>query len=161
MAFEEIVLGTETVQEIQSGRKTQVIKVIRKQPSNPRWNDEGWHGWDDGHGFRMRPPCEPGDILWVRETWAHPLGKDAVKCTDSDGFVYKADSSFLPSTFDRWHPSVNMPKHAARIFLRVKGVRIAQMKDIHETCAPDQGKLWAWVIDFERCEKPWGGAESV
>ena len=42
-----------------------------------------------------------------------------------------------------WRPSINMPREAARIWLRVKNVRVERLK----------GK-WMWVIEFERCEKP-------
>jgi hypothetical protein len=71
-----------------------------------------------------------------------------------------------------------MPKKAARIFLRVTGVRVARLQDITEEDSRNEGAKdksafaglwdrinhksiyswdanpWVWVIEFERCEKP-------
>ncbi len=67
------------------------------------------------------PPCFPGDVLYVRETW-HPI--DLISAQD---FVYKADD---PLGSNKWCPSVNMPKEAARILLRVTEVRLERLQDI-------------------------------
>ena len=85
----------------------------------------------------------PGDILYVRETWTK------LYYVDTDGYAhyyqteyyYAADgvpdiTLFDPDGFEeddqriRWHPSIHMPKEAARIFLRVKNVRVEQLQEI-------------------------------
>ena len=62
----------------------------------------------------------------MRETW----GKDA-----SGDFVYRTnygtteDDSFPPSMF-KWHPSIHMPREAARLFLEVTDVRVERLQEI-------------------------------
>lgn len=178
-----ILFNTEMVRAILDGRKTQTRRIIKPQPSNPRWNNVGWLGWDDGHGYQIVEPCRPGDILWVRETWK-----------DDDGcYLYKADDE-QPDGWHTtsWRPSIHMPKGAARIFLKVKEVKPCRLRDMEsadglaEGIKPDyegttirvidkfvdlwnstikpadldvygwNANPWVWVIEFERCERPEG-----
>lgn len=139
MNVKPILFNTAMTRAILEGRKTQTRRIIKPQPTNPRWNNIGWIGWDDGHGYRMKPPCMAGDILWVRETWCDP---------EPDNYMvpifYKAD---MPLHWDaedtehgeavditadefKWRPSIHMPKDFARIFLRVKDVRVERLNDI-------------------------------
>lgn len=127
MTIKPILFNTDMVRAILTGQKTQTRRVIKPQPTNPRWNNIGWLGWDDGHGYRMKPPCEDGDVLWVRETW----------CKDARRYLYRANygenEHFYQSGNEiamHWHPSIHMPKEAARIFLRVKEVRVEFLQDI-------------------------------
>ena len=97
----------------------------------------------------MLPPYKPGDVLWVRETWNIIALCD--ECNDTQAcFAYKAsempehDCRWASITWgnyekyignvcpdlDRWRPSIHMPKEAARLFLRVTGVRIEKLQDI-------------------------------
>lgn len=87
-----------------------------------------------------KPPYRPGDILYVRETWAI--------CADLFGefpdYIYRAD---IPqSDLDeakrkrfRWRPSIHMPCEAARIFLRVTDVRVERVQDITDEDARREG----------------------
>ena len=87
----------------------------------------------------FRPRYWPGDILYVRETWCDPT-------PEQSGYpiLYKAD---MPMHWDaddvefgeevtlkaedyKWRPSIHMPKEAARIFLRVTGVRVERLQAI-------------------------------
>lgn len=153
----QILFNTEMVKAILDGKKTQTRRIIKPQPSNPRWNNIGWIGWDDGHGYRMKSPCEVGDVLWVRETWAEmPYG-----------FVYRADGE-KPEGWDRedrWRPSLHMPKEAARIFLRVKDVRAERLQTIdgygilaegvdNGASNPAMGKRWE-NMQRDAFEKLW------
>lgn len=84
----------------------------------------------------FRPRYWPGDILYARETWAFDTG-------DTDGeigtgyFAYRADDLHHPDC--KWRPSIHMPKDAARIFLRVKGVSIERLQDITAEECPMEG----------------------
>ncbi len=127
MICKPILFNTDMVRAILAGQKTQTRRVIKPQPTNPRWNNIGWLGWDDGHGYRMKSPYENGDVLWVRETW----------CKDASRYLYRANygenEHFYQSGNEiavPWHPSIHMPKQAARIFLRVKEVRVEFLQDI-------------------------------
>ena len=133
MTIKPILFNTDMVRAILAGQKTQTRRLIKPQPTNPRWNNIGWLGWDDGHGYRMKSFCEAGDVLWVRETWS---------TTDKCGlypnwpvsgihFMYKADDPTCDAAKEaRWYPSIHMPKQAARIFLRVKEVRVECLQEI-------------------------------
>lgn len=83
-----------------------------------------------------RAPYQPGDILYVRETWCGwylPLvGMHyCYRATEPDGNKrptspeYDCDVEKIS-----WHPSIHMPKEAARIWLRVTDVRVERLQDI-------------------------------
>lgn len=143
-----ILFNTEMVRAILDGRKTVTRRVLR-----PRYQ---------GNTCRagINQPCNPGDILYVRETWAFATcincnGDYAKKgarkpCHDfqaveyddgdsiSDGcFLYKADCE-KPERIT-WRPSIHMPKQAARIWLKVTDVRVEQLQDITDAEAKREG----------------------
>jgi hypothetical protein len=78
------------------------------------------------------PKYWPGDIIWARETWAGD-GK-----TEDSAWMYKASTNDDPYG-GKWHPSIFMPRKAARLFLEVKGVRIERVQDITEEDARAEG----------------------
>lgn len=86
---------------------------------------------------RTCPIC-PGDILYVRETWAEWTG----------GYLYKAwVSPFAQpgrSPIMTWHPSIHMPKEAARIWLKVTGVKVERLQDI----SPEQMRSEGMIINY-------------
>lgn len=136
MTCKPILLNTDMVRAVLMGQKTQTRQAIKPQPTRPRWNNIGWLGWNDGHGYRMKPPCEDGDVLWVRETW----------CKDAGRYLYRANygenEHFYQSGNEiamHWHPSIHMPKQAARIFLRVKDVRVDWLQAMDEEAAIAEG----------------------
>lgn len=133
MICKPILFNIDMVRAILTGQKTQTRRVIKPQPTNPRWNNIGWLGWDDGHGYRMKSPCEDGDVLWVRETWSTTDKCDLYPNWHTDGihYIYKADDPDCSAAKEaRWYPSIHMPKQAARIFLRVKEVRVEYLQEI-------------------------------
>ena len=68
------------------------------------------------------PYGQPGDLLWVRETFIEfPVGDYNYK-TDSDPVFIKAKT--------KWSPSIHMPKVAARIWLQVEEVTVQRLQDI-------------------------------
>lgn len=125
--FKPILFNTAMVKAILEGRKTQTRRIIKPQPTNPRWNNVGWLGWDDGHGYRMKPPCMAGDVLWVRETWCKDVGRYMYRANYSDDEKFYQNGKEVELA---WHPSIHMPKEAARIFLRVKDVWVERLQDI-------------------------------
>lgn len=140
MNIKPILFNTAMVRAILEGRKTQTRRIIKQQPTNPRWNNIGWLGWDDGHGYRMKSPCEVGDILWVREKWStHYDGfhDDLQFCYGADDIDLKSEC--LPGENNRWYPSIHMPKEAARIFLKVKDVRVERLWAMDEEAAIAEG----------------------
>ena len=142
MTCKPILFNVDMVRAILTGQKTQTRRVIKPQPTNPRWNNIGWLGWDDGHGYRMKPPCEDGDVLWVLETWSTTDKCDLYPNWPTDGihYIYKADDPDCNAAKEaRWYPSVHMPKQAARIFLRVKDVRVDWLQAMDDEAAIAEG----------------------
>lgn len=142
MTCKPILFNTDMVRAVLMGQKTQTRRVIKSQPTNPRWNNIGWLGWDDGHGYRMKPPCEDGDVLWVRETWSTTDKCGLYPNWPSDGihYMYKADDPTCDAAKEaRWYPSVHMPKQAARIFLRAKDVRVDWLQAMDDEAAIAEG----------------------
>ena len=94
-----------------------------------------------------------GDILWVRETWnIHPLTKPdnlselgycsaCTACKNINGeYIYKA--SFPPSyPCTQWKPSIFMPRKVARLFLKVKSVRIEKLQKITPEDCVNEGAV--------------------
>ena len=137
-----ILFGTPMVRAIREGRKTQTRRVVKFLGNrNPNWTGYAKDGLQLYNGRNepciTKPPCQPGDLLWVRETW----GKD-----DNGEYVYRAnyglteDDSFPPSMF-RWKPSIHMPKAAARIWLKVNAVWVDKVQNISEDEARAEGCL--------------------
>ena len=131
--FKPILFNTEMVKAIIDGRKTQTRRLLRNISA---------YSIETGIPAN-KPPCKPGDILWVRETWQHVYNfDDGDQPIEGTGrYVYYADN---PMPFDYfvdtdtgehkeqmpWKPSIHMPKEAARIFLRVKDVRVEHLGDM-------------------------------
>ena len=137
-----ILFNTEMVRAILDGRKTVTRRVVK--PQHLRVLESPYHKehpeMPDGVLLDKlcRPPYLSGGILYVRETWAEVETVYGVPY-----YVYKAsDQNGLHSSrqnFYRWYPSIHMPKEAARLFLRVTGVRVERLQDISEEDAISEG----------------------
>lgn len=151
-----ILFNTEMVKAILDGRKT----VTRRLPSS-RIRDK-WYEYDEwatdqcagmaaagircersyeDDFYRNRQPYEEGEVLYVRETWKQATGGTAGPGL-YDTYLYKADEPQDTSGLmveERWHPSIHMPKAAARIFLRVTEVRLERLREISEDDALKEG----------------------
>jgi hypothetical protein len=154
-----IIFSTPMIQAILKGRKTQTRRVIKPQPTYPYWCGIG-HGWDDGHGYEIKCRYEVGDILWVRETWANTYNILTDDKREIRKYIYKADNSYLPSGFDdsvwqkvKWRPAIYMPYEAARIFLKVKNIKIERLQDITEEDAISEGIQKQTIYDSFRKPK--------
>ena len=100
----------------------------------------------------FKPPYIPGDILYVRETWVKLwyVDPDGYTHFDQPMYYYAADGTPDITLVDgdgfelddqriRWHPSIHMPKEAARLFLLVKNVRVEKLQDIDDEGAIAEG----------------------
>lgn len=157
MSVKPILFNGEMVRAILDGRKTVTRRVIKPRykdgDSGFRINKRVMDGVitgveivdEDGAGTDryVKPPYEVGDVLWVRETFS-PMYPDE-KSNRIIGYVYKADPTGEEAVkeYDRkypngkdytidwkWHPSIHMPKEAARIWLRVTEVGVERLQDI-------------------------------
>lgn len=163
MVVKPIQFETAAVRAILDGRKTEIREVVKYQPILTgalwRYADAVWR--DDVDSFRPTPghsawnrmPYHPGDVLWVREDWnACKNGYEGVPQYRYrvDGRRYRTDC--LLHENGGWCSARYMPKEAARIFLRVKGVWIERFRT--RNCVKQFEVLWVWVVQFEPCDKP-------
>ena len=126
-----ILFNTEMVRAILDGRKTQTRRIAKTatyiMTSVEKLDEELSKGIVNKYA-----PFQLGDILWVRETWQY------IEESDTDGFyVYAADRED-PAEW-KWKPSIHMPREAARIFLKVKDVRMERLQDMSEEDAISEG----------------------
>ena len=78
--------------------------------------------------IEKKPPCRKGDILYVRETWCEFPKNEFHYLAD---FNTGRDKEFFEAITDiKWHPSIHMPKEAARIWLKVTDVKVERLRDI-------------------------------
>lgn len=131
MSVKPILFNTEMVRAILDGRKTCTRRAI-KFPNGMTGRPVGKAGDSSNPlgimypGGIKRPPYQPGDILYVRETWCDD--RQFTKDDTPGQYFYKASP---PDDFNvKWHPSIHMPKEAARIWLKVKDVRVERLQDM-------------------------------
>nr|DAU98204.1 MAG TPA: ASCH domain protein [Caudoviricetes sp.] len=131
MSMKPILFNTDMVKAILDGRKSCTRRVVKPQPT-ARYGTQC-----------IKPPYQQGDILYIRETW------ERFECWNCDGdergncpkepkksvldkacgcYMYRATDEISGDA--KWHPSLHMPKEAARIFLRVTNVRVERLRDI-------------------------------
>ena len=147
MAIKPILFNTEMVRAILDGRKT-CTRGVANLPKYFEVNENPVYIYDAEPAMgRIYPPCQPEDVLYVRETW----GIYTESWLDADYFMYKADYPANATThthqegnicdLPRWRPSIHMPKEAARIWLKVTDVRVERLQDITEDGAKVEGAI--------------------
>ncbi len=152
-----ILFNTEMVRAILEERKTVTRRLVKfTEGRNPNWTGYKKDGLILHNGknepCNKKPPYQPGDILYVRETWkiVDYLDKLSLK------FEYEADgkiSDFIDFTSNRlqkflkyinkkgWCPALFMPKEAARIWLKVTDVRVERLQEITPKEAWKEGAM--------------------
>lgn len=133
-----ILMSTDMVRATLEGRKTQTRRIIKNIP--PGIDKVKPHGDQficqhpkKSHQFILTGKYQPGDILYVRETFTEPEpGRYSYKA-DHQGVM--ADTGFLST----WKPSIHMPRQAARLFLKIEEVRVERLQDISEYDAEQEG----------------------
>ena len=147
-----ILFSTPMVQAILDGRKTQTRRVIKIDDAPENWNIS-----IAGTSIVRTEPYDvklpryaAGDILWVRETFfCEPCTEDCAGRNDENEcpfnrvgnkcYGYKTQYAGGRCDGVKWRPSIHMPREAARIFLRVKTVRVERLQDITPKDAWDEG----------------------
>lgn len=154
-----ILFNTEMVRAILDGRKTVTRRVWKDWnkyavPDMSLYDADkrtyAVHIYEDTEHTRPVSMIErscpfcPGDILYVRETWEHfecryCEGDEHGNCPKEpqksvldkygDGcYMYRATDEMYGDA--KWHPSIHMPKEAARIWLKVVDVRVERLQEI-------------------------------
>ena len=163
MATKPILFNAEMVRAILGGRKSCTRIIIKQQPkgffSAFEVSEEPLYIYDtDGNQEKITPPYQPGDILYVRETFAwQPCWDCGMDCEqggceheaerrlhdekkEHGCYMYRAEyeDNEYPSA-DTWHPSIHMKKDIARIWLKVTDVRVERLQDITEVGIRKEG----------------------
>lgn len=146
MAIKPILFNTEMVQAVLDGRKTVTRRCVKfLNGKNVNWTGYVKDGLMlfNGTNEPCIKPCQyqPGDILYVRETW-HKYKKrvgNGEGCHIAEFFGYRASIANSEDANEPWHPSIHMPKEAARIWLKVTNVSLERLHDITENGTLKEG----------------------
>lgn len=155
------------VRAIHAGTKTQTRRVVKPQPpyEGIRLNGpERYHPIvvkndlqepgepvfgiydDEGEYGCVCPYGQPGDRLWVRETWNTSNQWQSMRPRDlPEGapIFYAAD--YGPQGLlacKPWNPSIFLPRWASRLTLEIVAVRVERLQDISEADAAAEGVNW-------------------
>lgn len=144
MKARPILFNGDMVRAILDGRKTQTRRPMKVQPpsgygfpgkiTNRNELTFGFAG-DAPDLFSVKTPHgQPGDLLYVRETFYSGPNKIA----------YAADNVELPSTarvpgFGPKKPSIHMPRWASRLTLRITDIRVERVQDIDDKGCLQEG----------------------
>lgn len=176
MAIKPILFNTEMVRAILDGRKTCTRRICKDAneytvPDMEFYNADrrtyAVHNFADKEQMeqlstveRTCPIC-PGDILYVRETW------ERFECWNCEGdergncpkepkksvlnktcgcYMYRATDEISGDA--KWHPSIRMPKEAARIWLKVTDVQVERLQEITEDGAKAEGINEEWAMSW-------------
>lgn len=149
-----ILFSAPMVRAILAGTKTQTRRVFKGSLHDlSMWIANT----TNNPNVKVRCPYgQPGDRLWVRETWMDLQGTGIQRRTgDPSRYAYGADT--LPGSYGdevrkeyglKWRPSIHMPRAASRITLEITGVRVERLQDISEADAIAEG------IEQMPCEVP-------
>lgn len=176
-----ILFSGPMVRAILEGRKTMTRRVVKPDIVNGLdiCRIDGpiaYIDWETGDSYAPSDvaPYQPGQTLWVRETWARVSDWADVDPAVGlyDGYIYRADWGCDESP--KWRLSIHMPRSAARLFLRVTNVRLERLQEISDEDAVKEGcadlagfravwdalnakrgfgwgaNPWVWVVEFER-----------
>lgn len=163
-----ILFSAPMVRAILAGTKVQTRRVVKPQPIYDGRFAGGWKLLGKaGHEaatcsplvYEMCPYGHPGDRLWVRETWRHTANSlDEARAITEDitsgtAVDYRAtyietckrelgfsqEDAVIADSFERWRPSIHMPRWASRITLEITGVRVERLQAVSESDAIAEG----------------------
>ena len=191
-----ILFSAPMVRAILAGTKMQTRRVVKPQPTEgglewatacggdfAAWQDPllllDEHSEDGGPCQRQCPYGQPGDRLWVRESFC-PIYPQDPHYNSGRPIEYDYRATYkhgdrlgdLIGAKKKWKPSIHMPRAASRITLEVTDVRVERLGDVSESDARAEGvqsvaefkELWAsingpsswganpwvWVVSFRR-----------
>ena len=183
-----ILFSGPMVNAILEGRKTQPRRVVKNLDLIQEWDkNDPTYGpfYEDEYGESHKtadacPYGQPGDRLWVRETWSRTInvnwvknwpGRPHKKINDETVIIYRADGEWewadgdgFPTDRSYWKPSIHMFRADSRINLEITGVRVERLQDITEESADDEGADYELEISGdtfrERFKNLWNSINS-
>ena len=149
MKERSIIFSGEMVRTILEGRKTMTRRAIKEQPPVDGrampwiWDIDGKSpryalGWRDDEDICCAAVCrygQPGDRLWVQETWCYfpdnapdGMGENTYYLASQKNL--KEIESVMRINKVQWKPSIFMPRWASRINLEITGIRVERLQEI-------------------------------
>lgn len=143
-----ILMNGAMVRATLDGTKTQTRRIVKSQPpaghvwvgwcaSSTHRADEGKAVWAVDDGALMRdvhrvacPYGQPGDRLWVRESYADIGCRLTFRADVDDGAHCKVR---------KWTPSIHMFRADSRILLEIVSVRVERLQDISDADIQNEG----------------------
>ncbi|MGK5004119.1 hypothetical protein [Janthinobacterium sp. LB2P70] len=183
-----ILFNAPMVRALLDGSKTQTRRIVKKvglAAPAPQSVIDGAATYAGGMVAHC-PYGQPGDRIWVRETWGviSHAWDEACNLIDwapdrpataisempfgqgyySGHVIYAADGAFEWSGDDdgdgdprsAWHPSIHMPRRASRILLEIVSVRVERLNDCSEADAIAEG-VHKFTDSFMRGLPGWEG----
>jgi hypothetical protein len=148
MREKPILFNTEMVRAILDGRKTMTRRIVKNEKifqaaakigeiSSALIDKRELEKHDLSYILQFCPFGTVGDGLWVRETWSEY----------EDNYFYRASIDLLEDKeldqmkygFNKWKPSLFMPKSACRLKLRITNIRVERLNDISRGDAMQEG----------------------
>lgn len=170
-----ILFSGDMVRAILEGRKTQTRRIVKRFdkewqpgifPTVVRNNIRVLPDWAVDDLKSRCPYGQPGEHLWVRETWSAPKGIDDLSPKQMGERALDAnyrrpwapvrywadmerrdwDESVWGKEDGKTRVSIHMPRWAARLTLEITGVRVERLNDISEEDALAEGieKIGCW-----------------
>jgi hypothetical protein len=140
-----ILFSCPMVRAILDGTKTQTRRVAMHTVCGVR---VARLAYDPPPELSTCPYGQPGDRLWVRETWGLVPSSAYRASVGVDQTVNPAqphDAAIYREGFDRasggirWRPSIHMPRWASRLTLTITDVRVERLQRISEADARAEG----------------------
>lgn len=158
MAIKPILFNAEMVRAILDERKTCTRRILKHDVEtilNSPYHKAHPEVEDKQIISKLcQAPYQPGDILYVRETW------ERFECWNCEGdergncpkepkksvldktcgcYMYRATDEISGDA--KWRPSIHMPKEAVRIWLKITDVRVERLHEISEDGAKAEGTI--------------------
>ncbi|MGV2894209.1 hypothetical protein ACNPPY_00305 [Achromobacter sp. AGC78] len=156
-----ILFSAPMVRALLAGTKTQTRRVVKGiDPANldSTMTKAQWRQVNRDRPVSFGPTyfCpygQPGDRLWVRETWSSDFAghyphdrvwyaadddrQHDIEVRNGVRGIYSPESQqFVPF---RWRPSIHMPRWACRILLEITAVRVERLSEISHEDAELEG----------------------
>lgn len=181
-----ILFSAPMVRAILSGAKTQTRRVVPTMVTGGRVEYPGkrdsrgysrvnWLDTAEGMATAAQE-CkygQPGDRLWVRETWMPDAPRDGTWAATAFYGCGMSPLTSIPERFRKpehclyratwhghdiegWKPSIHMPRWASRITLEVAGVRVERLQDISADDAKAEGIsefIGGWWCEHDDAEQ--------
>jgi hypothetical protein len=148
-----ILFSGPMVRAILEGRKTQTRRVVKDEGLPPSsdviriveldngefeqfYNEKRSKNW-----LLKCPYGQPGDRLWVRETFAVTDGCSGYEYPFVPASPVEKKVLFRASgdRAEKWRPSIFMPRWASRITLEIVSIRVERLQDVSEADAKVEG----------------------